>query len=32
MNILFVCSQNKRRSFTAEKIFNGVNCYGVQKG
>ena len=23
MNLLFVCSQNKRRSLTAEKIFNG---------
>ena len=29
MNILFVCSQNKRRSLTAEKIFNGVNGHNV---
>lgn len=25
MKLLFLCSQNKRRSLTAEKIFNGVN-------
>lgn len=25
MNLLFICSQNKRRSLTAEKIFNGYN-------
>ena len=25
MNLLFVCSQNKRRSLTAEKIFNGYH-------
>ena len=25
MNLLFLCSQNKRRSLTAEKIFNGYN-------
>ncbi len=25
MNILFVCSQNKRRSLTAEKLLNGYN-------
>ncbi len=25
MNILFVCSQNKRRSLTAEKIIDGYN-------
>ncbi len=24
MNLLFLCSQNKRRSLTAEKIFDGV--------
>ncbi|MCR5103705.1 MAG: protein tyrosine phosphatase [Eubacterium sp.] len=30
MNILFVCSQNKRRSLTAEKIFNGVNGHNVR--
>ncbi|MBD5489998.1 MAG: protein tyrosine phosphatase [Lachnospiraceae bacterium] len=25
MNLLFLCSQNKRRSLTAEKIFDGHN-------
>jgi len=25
MKLLFLCSQNKRRSLTAEKIFNGYN-------
>ena len=25
MKLLFLCSQNKRRSLTAEKIFNGFN-------
>ena len=30
MNILFVCSQNKRRSLTAEKIFDGVNGHSVR--
>lgn len=25
MNLLFICSQNRRRSLTAEKIFNGYN-------
>ena len=25
MNLLFLCSQNKRRSLTAEKIFDGQN-------
>ena len=30
MNILFVCSQNKRRSLTAEKIFDGVNGHNVR--
>ena len=25
MNLLFLCSQNKRRSLTAEKIFDGYN-------
>lgn len=25
MHLLFLCSQNKRRSLTAEKIFNGYN-------
>lgn len=30
MNILFVCSQNKRRSITAERIFDGVNGHNVR--
>ena len=30
MNILFVCSQNKRRSLTAEKLFDGVNGHSVR--
>ena len=30
MNILFVCSQNKRRSLTAEKLFDGVNGHCVR--
>ena len=30
MNILFVCSQNKRRSLTAEKIFDGMNGHAVR--
>lgn len=30
MNILFVCSQNKRRSLTAEKIFDGVGGHCVR--
>lgn len=25
MNLLFLCSQNKRRSLTAEKMFNGYH-------
>jgi len=25
MHLLFVCSQNKRRSLTAEKLFDGQN-------
>lgn len=29
MNLLFICSQNKRRSLTAEKIFNGYNGHKV---
>lgn len=29
MNILFVCSQNKRRSLTAEKILDGYNGHNV---
>lgn len=30
MNILFVCSQNKRRSLTAEKLLNGYNGHMVR--
>ena len=30
MNILFVCSQNKRRSLTAEKILDGEGGHGVR--
>ena len=30
MNVLFVCSQNKRRSLTAEKIFSGENGHSVR--
>ena len=30
MNILFVCSQNKRRSLTAEKLLNGYNGHTVR--
>ena len=30
MKILFLCSQNKRRSLTAEKIFNGINGHTVK--
>ena len=30
MNILFVCSQNKRRSLTAEKILDGVDGHIVR--
>lgn len=29
MNLLFICSQNKRRSLTAEKIFDGVNGHSA---
>ena len=29
MKILFLCSQNKKRSLTAERIFNGVNGHIV---
>ena len=29
MNILFVCSQNKRRSLTAEQLFDGINGHCV---
>lgn len=30
MNILFLCSQNKKRSLTAQRIFNGVNGHVVR--
>lgn len=30
MKLLFLCSQNKRRSLTAEKIFDGYNGYEVR--
>jgi len=30
IKILFLCSQNKRRSLTAEKIFDGVNGHQVR--
>lgn len=30
MNLLFLCSQNKRRSLTAEKIFDGQNGHMVR--
>ena len=30
MKLLFLCSQNKRRSLTAEKILNGVNGWNVR--
>lgn len=30
MKILFLCSQNKKRSLTAEKIFDGVNGHDVR--
>lgn len=30
MNVLFICSQNKRRSLTAEKIFDGVDGHNVR--
>lgn len=30
MNLLFICSQNKRRSLTAEKIFDGRNGHKVR--
>ncbi|WP_295089341.1 protein tyrosine phosphatase [Ruminococcus sp.] len=30
MHILFVCSQNKRRSLTAEKLFDGYNGHQVR--
>lgn len=30
MHLLFLCSQNKRRSLTAEKIFDGYNGYSAR--
>lgn len=30
MKLLFVCSRNKWRSLTAEKIFDGINGYEVR--
>ncbi|MCR8656641.1 low molecular weight protein tyrosine phosphatase family protein [Paenibacillus endoradicis] len=30
MKLLFICSRNKWRSLTAEKIFNGINLYEVR--
>jgi predicted protein tyrosine phosphatase len=30
IKLLFICSKNKWRSLTAEKIFNGINQYDVR--
>lgn len=30
MNLLFLCSQNKRRSLTAERLFNGYNGHSAR--
>jgi len=30
MKLLFLCSQNKKRSLTAEKIFDGINGHTVR--
>jgi predicted protein tyrosine phosphatase len=30
MKLLFICSRNKWRSLTAEKIFDGINGYEVR--
>lgn len=30
IKVLFICSRNKWRSLTAEKIFHGVNGYDVR--
>ncbi|MBD3922939.1 protein tyrosine phosphatase [Paenibacillus sp. PR3] len=30
MKVLFICSRNKWRSLTAEKIFDGINGYEVR--
>ena len=30
MHLLFLCSRNKRRSLTAEKIFDGYNGHSVR--
>lgn len=32
IKLLFICSRNKWRSLTAEKIFSGVNEYDVRSG
>lgn len=30
MNLLFLCSQNKRRSLTAERLFDGVDGHSAR--
>ncbi|MDE6733774.1 MAG: protein tyrosine phosphatase [Oscillospiraceae bacterium] len=30
MNLLFLCSQNKRRSLTAERLFDGYNGHSAR--
>jgi predicted protein tyrosine phosphatase len=30
IKLLFICSRNKWRSLTAERIFQGINGYGVR--
>lgn len=30
MNLLFLCSQNKRRSLTAERLFDGVDGHNAR--
>lgn len=30
MHLLFLCSRNKRRSLTAEKIFDGINGHSAR--
>ena len=30
MHLLFLCSQNKRRSLTAEKLFNGYESHDAR--
>ena len=27
MKLLFICSRNRRRSLTAEQLFDGIDCY-----